>query len=67
MIEFVKITVVADDDLVSVARSLTGLTDNNILISKALKALIERDSAQKSADLGGTMPELKGRRRRRIG
>jgi len=62
-----KTILVLVDDLIRVARRLTGITDADVLIGEALKVLIERESAQKLAELGGTMPKLKSIRRRRPG
>jgi len=54
-----RITVALDDKLVRTAQELTGVVEETALLRKALKALIERESARKLARLGGTMPRLK--------
>ena len=61
-----RTTVALDDDLLVRARELTQTRENSALIREALKALIERESARRLARLGGTQPNLKAPRRRRI-
>ena len=60
-----RTTIALDDDLVSEAQDLTGLTEKSSLIRQALKALIERESARRLARLGGSEPKLKPPPRRR--
>ena len=52
-------TIAHDDDLVRIAKELTGITEKTALIREALKALIERESARRLASLAGTMPGSK--------
>jgi Arc/MetJ family transcription regulator len=59
-----RITVELDDELVRTAQELTGVAQETALLRKALKAVIERESARKLARLGGTMPHLKNIPRR---
>jgi Arc/MetJ family transcription regulator len=59
-----RITVALDDELVRTAQELSGVAGETALLRKALKALIERESARKLASLGGTMPRLKNIPRR---
>jgi Arc/MetJ family transcription regulator len=47
-----RITVALDDDLVRTAQEFTGVTEKTALLRKALKALIERESARRLASLG---------------
>jgi Arc/MetJ family transcription regulator len=54
-----------DDDLVSEAQRLTGTTEKSALVRQALRALIERESARRLAQLGGTDPDLSLPERRR--
>ncbi len=54
----VRTTLALDDDLLSEAQRLTGVTEKAALIREALRALIERESARRLARLGGTEPEL---------
>jgi len=51
--------------LARVAQEFTGVAEKTALISEALKALIERESARRLASLGSTMPRLKAIPRRR--
>ena len=59
-----RTTVNIDDQLLSEARRVSGLQKNAVLVREALKALIERESAQRLAKLGGTEPKLKSVPRR---
>ena len=61
-----RTTIALDDDLVRLAQEFTGVGEKAALLREALKALIERESARRLASLGGTMPELKPIRRRRV-
>ena len=62
-----RTTVNIDDQLLSEARRVSGVQKNAVLVREALKALIERESAQRLAKLGGTEPKLKSVPRRRSG
>ena len=53
-----RTTIALDDDLLSEAKRLTGLTEKTALVRAALGALIERESARRLARLGGTDPSL---------
>jgi Arc/MetJ family transcription regulator len=53
-----RTTIVLDDDLLAKAQSLTSLHEKSSLVKEALKALIERESAKRLANLGGTEPGL---------
>ena len=46
------------DDLYAKAVELTGVPEKTALVREGLKALIERESAQRLALLGGSEPEL---------
>ena len=48
-----RTTIVLDDDLVSEAQRLTGTTEKTALVREGLRALIERESAQRLSRLGG--------------
>ena len=61
-----RTTVALDDELVRLAQEFTGVGEKAALLREALKALIERESARRLAALGGTMPELRPVRRRRV-
>jgi len=58
-------TVVLDDALLAKAVTYTGISQKSALIREAFKALIERESARRLADLGGNEPKLGKIRRRR--
>lgn len=60
-----RTTLNIDDELLAKATSLTGPMDRTAVISEALKALIERESARRLARLGGTQPGLEPPPRRR--
>ena len=60
-----RITLALDDDLVARAQAPTSLTDASSLVHEALRALVERKSAERLANLGGSEPGLKAPRRRR--
>jgi Arc/MetJ family transcription regulator len=60
-----RTTVALDDELVSEAQRLTGTLEKAALLRQALGALIERESAQRLARLGGTEPSLTEIPRRR--
>ncbi len=60
-----RTTLALDDDLVAKAQALTGLREKSALVREALKALIERQSARRLAQLGGSEPELDAAPRRR--
>lgn len=54
-----------DDELFARAQKLTNIATKAELVREALKALVERESARRLADLGGTMPNIKDIPRRR--
>ena len=60
-----RTTLALDDELLTKAQAFTGLREKSALVREALKALIERESARRLAQLGGGEPELKAPRRRR--
>ncbi len=60
-----RTTVNIDDELLAKASKLAGPMDRTRVLSEALKALIERESAKRLARLGGTQPQLKAPPRRR--
>lgn len=53
-----RTTIVLDDELLVKAQSLTSIYEKSSLVKEALKALIERESARRLANLGGTEPGL---------
>ena len=60
-----RTTVNIDDDLLAKATRLVGPMDRTSVLSEALRALIQRESAKRLALLGGTQPGLKLPPRRR--
>ena len=61
-----RTTLALDDELLTEARSFTGLEEKSALVREALKALIERESARRLARLGGSEPQLSAPPRRRF-
>jgi Arc/MetJ family transcription regulator len=53
-----RTTVTLDDRLLDHAARLTGVKERSALLREALQALIERESAQRLARLGGSEPNL---------
>ncbi|MBV1916151.1 MAG: type II toxin-antitoxin system VapB family antitoxin [Pseudomonadales bacterium] len=53
-----RTTINIDDVLYAQAVDLTGIHEKTALLRESLKALIERESAQRLARLGGTQPDL---------
>jgi Arc/MetJ family transcription regulator len=51
-------TLNVDDQLLVEAQRITGLTEKAALIREGLRALIERESAHRLAQLGGSEPHL---------
>ena len=60
-----RTTLALDDELVAKAQALTGLKEKTALLREALRALIERESARRLAQLGGSEPKLAPLQRRR--
>jgi Arc/MetJ family transcription regulator len=53
-----RTTLNIDDNLYAKAVELTGVPEKTALVREGLKALIERESAQRLALLGGSEPDL---------
>lgn len=53
-----RTTIALDDDRIAQAPALTGLKETSSLVRETLKALIERESARRLADLGGSEPGI---------
>ncbi|MEZ5787684.1 MAG: type II toxin-antitoxin system VapB family antitoxin [Xanthobacteraceae bacterium] len=62
-----RTTLVLDEELVTKAQTLTGLTEKSSLVREALKAPVERECARRLARLGGSEPALEVPSRRRPG
>ena len=60
-----RTTINIDDELLAKATSLASQKDRTAVISEALRALIERESARRLARLGGSQPALEPVPRRR--
>jgi Arc/MetJ family transcription regulator len=59
-----RTTIALDDDLVREAQRLTGTTEKGALVRQALRALIERESARRLAQLAGSELTLEAAPRR---
>lgn len=59
-----RTTLNIDDDLYAKAVELTGVREKTALMREGLKALIERESAQRLALLGGSEPNAESISRR---
>lgn len=53
-----RTTIALDDDLLAEAQRLTGTQEKTALVREAFRALIQRESAQRLARLGGTELQL---------
>ena len=60
-----RTTLALDDDLIREAQRLTGTSEKSALVRQALRALIERESARRLAQLAGSEPTLSAIPRRR--
>ncbi len=60
-----RTTINLDDALLEHARSLSGVQERSALLREALTALIQRESARRLAQLGGSQPGLTPIPRRR--
>lgn len=60
-----RTTVTLDDSLLESAQRLSGLQERSALLREALSALIQRESANRLARLGGSEGALKLQARRR--
>ncbi len=60
-----RTTVNLDDSLLIKAQSLSGLQERSALLREALTALIQRESARRLAQLGGSEPQLQDIQRHR--
>ena len=53
-----RTTLNIDDQLLAEAQRITGVAEKSALVREGLRALIERESAQRLARLGGSEPQL---------
>jgi Arc/MetJ family transcription regulator len=49
-----RTTLTLDDQLLTQAQKISGLTERTLLLREALLALVQRESAHRLAQLGGT-------------
>jgi Arc/MetJ family transcription regulator len=64
-VHIVRTTVTLDDDLLARAAELTGTKEKSALVNRALARLVEHESAQRLARLGGSDASAAPARRRR--
>ncbi len=62
-----RTTVNLDEALVSRAQALCGVQERSVLLREALTALIQRESARRLAQMGGSEPQLQDIPRRKSG
>lgn len=60
-----RTTLNIEDELLAKAQRVSGLKERTALVREGLKALIERESARRLAQLGATEPQLQSIPRRR--
>lgn len=53
-----RTTINLDDALMERAQALSGVQERSALLREALTALIQRESARRLAQLGGSQPDL---------
>lgn len=53
-----RTTLTLDDDLLAQAHQISGLKERSQLLREALLALVQRESAKRLAQLGGSEPQL---------
>ena len=53
-----RTTVNLDEDLISRAQALCGVQERSALLREALNALIQRETARRLAQMGGSEPQL---------
>lgn len=53
-----RTTLTLDDDLLAQAQQISGLKERSQLLREALLALVQRESARRLAQLGGSEPQL---------
>lgn len=61
-----RTTMDLDDELVKLAREMTGIQKKTQLVEEALRLMIRRESAKRLIAMGGTMPKAKQTPRRRF-
>lgn len=61
-----RTTLNIDDDLLREAAQLSGIAEKTAVVRAGLEALIARESARRLAALGGSEPNIRAVRRRRL-
>lgn len=61
-----RTTLNLDDELLQRARKLTGMKEKTALVHEGLRTLIRLESAKRLASMGGSQPQLRSVRRRRL-
>lgn len=61
-----RTTVTLDDELVTTAQEMTGITEKSALMQLALRSLVEREAARRLIRLGGSAPDFVAPPRRRF-
>jgi len=59
-----RTTLTLDDELLAQAQQISGLKERSVLMREALLALVQRESAKRLAQLGGTEPQTQSIPRR---
>ena len=59
-----RTTLTLDDELLAQAQQISGLKERSQLLREALLALVQRESAKRLAQLGGSEPQLQSIPRR---
>jgi len=59
-----RTTLTLDDELLAQAQQISGLKERSVLMREALLALVQRESAKRLAQLGGTEPQIQSIPRR---
>ena len=58
-----RTTLTLDEELLAQAQQISGLKERSALLREALLALVQRESAKRLAQLGGSEPQLQNPRR----
>jgi Arc/MetJ family transcription regulator len=61
-----RTTIAIDDELFAKAQEFAGVKEKSAVVREALKAFVEREAARRLARMGGSRPNAKAPRRRRL-
>ncbi|MBV9216280.1 MAG: type II toxin-antitoxin system VapB family antitoxin [Acidobacteria bacterium] len=61
-----RTTIILKDDIMKKASELTGIKEKTALVHAGLEALIEKKAVERLIALGGSDPDAKAGRRRRL-